>query len=152
MACIRTSIFSFQKTSSSLKNLFTSKMMRRDESHSIKNIIENLEFIDSLKFKLPDVIQKSARRNNWRSYEKFSLSTKKTPITRTKTKRLFIIYRTSGGRYFNVVTDYPTGSSKEKPFNIQKIHENYRRDFEHELILVLSANLHQRIGLETVRD
>ena len=29
-------------------------------------------------------------------------------------------YRTSGGRYFNVITDYPTGSSKEKPFHVTK--------------------------------
>ena len=29
-------------------------------------------------------------------------------------------YRTSSGRYFNVITDYPTGSSKEKPFHVAK--------------------------------
>ena len=52
-ACIRTSIFYFKKTFSPVKNLFTSKIMRRDESHSIKNIIESLEFVDSLKVKLP---------------------------------------------------------------------------------------------------
>ena len=27
-------------------------------------------------------------------------------------------YRTSGGRYFNVVTNYPTGSSKERPYYV----------------------------------
>lgn len=27
----------------------------------------------------------------------------------------YIYYRTTGGRYFKIVTDYPTGSTKEKP-------------------------------------
>ena len=31
-----------------------------------------------------------------------------------------IYYRTTGGRYFKVVTNYPTGSTKEKPLYFQK--------------------------------
>ena len=29
-------------------------------------------------------------------------------------------YRTSGGRYFNVISDVPTGSNKDKPYYVQK--------------------------------
>ena len=91
MACIRTSIFSFQKTSSSLKNLFTSKMMRRDESHSIKNIIENLEFIDSLKFKLPGRYPKIGTTQRLEIIRKIFSFNKKNRRLRERRRNAFLL-------------------------------------------------------------
>lgn len=92
-ACIRTSIFSFKKTFSPIENLFTSKIMRRNEKNSIKNIIDDLKFVDSLKFKLPGRYPKIGTRQQFEIIKKCFLSTKKFPILLTKTASLFIIVR-----------------------------------------------------------
>ena len=118
-ACIRTSIFYFKKTLSPIENLFTSKIMRRDESHSIKNIIESLPFVDSLKFKLPGRYPKIGTGQQFGIISKMFSADKKIADYADEDGEPFY-YRTSGGRYFNVITDYPTGSSKEKPFPVNK--------------------------------
>ena len=49
----------------------------------------------------------------------------KTPIkTLYDDKGCPIYYRTTGGRYFKVVTNYPTGSTKEKPLFFRKLLAN----------------------------
>ena len=45
-----------------------------------------------------------------------------------------IYYRTSGGRYFKIVTNYPTGSTKEKPIYFDK-------DIADIIGCILSSNL-----------
>ena len=118
-ACIRTSIFYFKKTLSPIENLFTSKIMRRDESHSIKNIIESLSFVDSLKFKLPGRYPKIGTGRQFGIISKMFSADKKIADYADEDGEPFY-YRTSGGRYFNVITDYPTGSSQEKTFHTDK--------------------------------
>ena len=118
-ACIRTSIFYFKKTLSPIENLFTSKIMRRDESHSIKNIIESLSFVDSLKFKLPGRYPKIGNSQQLEIIEKMFAFNKKIADYADEDGEPFY-YRTSGGRYFNVITDYSTGSSKERPFHTKQ--------------------------------
>ena len=118
-ACIRTSIFYFKKTFSPVKNLFTSKIMRRDESHSIKNIIESLSFVDSLKVKLPGRYPKIGTNQQLEIISKMFAFNKKIADYADEDGEPFY-YRTSGGRYFNVITDYPTGSSQEKSFHTKK--------------------------------
>ena len=118
-ACIRTSIFSFQKTFSPIENLFTSKIMRRDEDHSIKNIIESLSFVDSLKFKLSGRYPKIGTEQQREIIRKIFSFNKKIADYSDEDGEPFY-YRISGGRYFNVITDYPTGSSQEKTFHVAK--------------------------------
>ncbi len=118
-ACIRTSIFYFKKTLSPIENLFTSKIMRRDESHSIKNIIESLSFVDSLKFKLPGRYPKIGTGRQFGIISKMFSADKKIADYADEDGEPFY-YRTSGGRYFNVITDYSTGSSQEKSFYVTK--------------------------------
>lgn len=118
-ACIRTSIFSFQKTFTPIEKLFTSKMMRRDEDHSIKNIIESLSFVDSLKFKLSGRYPKIGTEQQREIIRKIFSFNKKIADYSDEDGEPFY-YRTSGGRYFNVITDYPTGSSQEKTFHVAK--------------------------------
>ncbi|MBQ6975683.1 MAG: Eco57I restriction-modification methylase domain-containing protein, partial [Selenomonadaceae bacterium] len=118
-ACIITSIFSLTKTFSPIENLFTSKMNRRDENHTVKNIIEDLKFVDSLKIKMSGRYPKIGTEIQLEILKKmFSFNKKISDFADENGKPFY--YRTSGGRYFNVVTDYPTGSSKEKPFFTQK--------------------------------
>ncbi len=132
-ACIRTSIFGFQKTFSPTENLFTSKIMRRNEENTIKNIIDDLKFVDSLKFKLPGRYPKVGTRQQLEIIKKmFSFNKKISDYADENGKPFY--YRTSGGRYFNVITDYSTGSSKEKPYSVDK-------KFTKVIAAVLSTNL-----------
>ena len=132
-ACIRTSIFYFQKSFSPLEHLYTSKLMRRNEKNTIKNIIDDLKFIDSLKFKLLGRYPKIGTEQQLKIIEKMFSFNKKIADYKKASGNPFY-YRTSGGRYFNVVTNYPTGSSKERPYNVDK-------KFTKVIAAVLSTNL-----------
>lgn len=132
-ACIRTSIFYFQKSFSPLEHLYTSKLMRRNEKNTIKNIIDDLKFIDSLKFKLLGRYPKIGTEQQLKIIEKMFSFNKKIADYVDEDGNPFY-YRTSGGRYFNVVTDYPTGSSKERPYHVNK-------KFTRIIAAVLSTNL-----------
>lgn len=132
-ACIRTSVFFFTKTLSTNKHIYTTKLQRRRYSDSIGTIIDGLTYIDSKELKLPG------------RYAKISL-----PIEKTILKKMFatgkniasyadgkgkpFYYRTSGGRYFNVISDTPTGSNKDKPYYV-------RKDLNSVIGAILSTNL-----------
>ena len=58
-----------------------------------------------------------------------------TPLKKYENKQgKPIYYRTTGGRYFKVVTNYPTGSTKEKPIH-------YRDSYADSIGCILSSNL-----------
>ena len=118
-ASSRVSIFSFKKTLSPIENLFTSKVARRNEENTIPKIIGGLEFVNSLKVKLPGRYPKIGTCQQFGILEKMFAANKKIADYADEDGEPFY-YRTSGGEYFNVITDYPTGSSKEKPFNVTK--------------------------------
>lgn len=91
--------------------------MRRDENHSIKNIIESLAFVDSLRYKLPGRYPKIGTEQQREIIRKiFSFNKKVADYLDADGEPFY--YWTSGGRYFNVITDYPTGSSQEKSFHV----------------------------------
>ncbi len=122
-ACVDTAIILFKKTFAPIKNLFTSQMMRRDESHSIKNIIDDLKFVDSLKFKLPGRYPKIGTRQQLAIIGKMFAFNKKIADYADEHGEPFY-YRAAGGRYFKVVTPYATGSSQEATFHVRKIFTN----------------------------
>ena len=132
-ACIRTSIFGFQKTFSPTENLCTSNIMRRNEENTIQNIIDDLKFVDSLKFKLPGRYPKIGTAQQLEIIKKMFSFNKKIADYADEGGKPFY-YRTSGGRYFNVITDYSTGSSKERPYSVDK-------KFTKIIAAVLSTNL-----------
>lgn len=132
-ACIRTAIFGFKKNFKPLEHLFTSQIMRRDEQHSIKDIVNRLSYVDSLAFKLPGRYPKIGNELQRGILDKmFSFGKKISDYADTNGKPFY--YRTSGGRYFNVVTDYPTGSSQENPYHVAS-------QFTKIIAAVLSTNL-----------
>lgn len=118
-ASSRVSIFSFQKTLSPIENLFTSKVARRNEENTIPKIISSLEFVDSLKVKLPGRYPKIGTEQQREIIRKIFSFNKKIADYSDKEGTSFY-YRTAGGEYFNVVTDYSTGSSQENPFPVTK--------------------------------
>ena len=118
-ACIRTSVFFYKKTLTKNEHIYTTKLQRRRYTDSIGEIIDGLEYIDSKELKLPG------------RYAKISVQREKDILTKLFATGKNIAsyadeqgdpfyYRTSGGRYFNVISDVPTGSNKDKPYYVQK--------------------------------
>jgi len=114
------SIISFLKTLTPVEKILCTKMYRKSKDTSISEILNNLEFMCVKEFKLKgrypkisyqiekNILQKIFNKNN-------------TPIVdliRSQGKPIY--YRSSGGRYFKIVTNYSTGSTKEKTLYFDK--------------------------------
>ena len=113
-AYIGVSILFFKKDGKQNENILATKMNRKSKNFNLKDLIENLQFIDVKDVKLIG------------RYPKISYEIEKTILKKifTQEKRIGellkqegkpIFYRTTGGRYFKVITNYSTGSTKEKP-------------------------------------
>lgn len=117
-AVVNTSILLFKKTETPCQHLFSTKMHRRGNEFELQRLIDNLNFVDVNGYTMIGRIPKIGSE-----MEKDILTKifKNTPIkTLYDDKGEPIYYRTTGGRYFKVVTNYPTGSTKEKPLYFQK--------------------------------
>ncbi len=121
-AMVNTSIMSCVKTLSSVKELFSTKMHRKTEGVSLKELVDNLKFVDVLGLiktgripKISDPIEKSILQKLLRHTAlKEYINPNGNPI----------FYRTSGGRYFKIVTNFSTGSTKENSFLVQSKYSN----------------------------
>ena len=112
-ACVRTSIFMFCKSSDSLAHIYTTKLNRRTGKLTIKNIVDNLQYVDSKELKIAGRYAKIGTQIEKQILNKmFSHRTSIRDYLDAAGKKVF--YRAAGGRYFNVVTNYPTHSSAEK--------------------------------------
>jgi 23S rRNA G2445 N2-methylase RlmL len=118
-ACIRTSIFAFCKTLTPNKHIYTTKLQRRNYKDSIEKIIKSLEFVDSKELKLPGRYAKISKTIEKNILQKI-FATGKNIGSYSDEKGLPFYYRTSGGRYFNVISDVPTGSTQDKPYYVRK--------------------------------
>ena len=117
-AVVNTSILLFQKTGTPYEHLYSTKMHRRGLEFDLQKLIDNLIFVDVCGYTLTGRIPKIGSE-----IEKSILTKifKQIPIkTLSDSKGKPIYYRTTGGRYFKVVTNYPTGSTKEKPLFFKK--------------------------------
>ena len=111
-AVVNTSIFGLKKTMEKCTSIQSTKMYRKGKNFNLQALVDGLEFVDVKEYILHGRIPKigsSIERNILKKLSKLKkigefIKTTGTPI----------YYRTTGGRYFKVVTDYPTGSTKEK--------------------------------------
>ena len=118
-ACIRTSVFFFKKTLTKNKHIYTTKLQRRRYTDAIGEIIDGLEYIDSKELKLPGRYAKISVQKEKDILTKL-FATGKSIASYADENGMPFYYRTSGGRYFNVISDVPTGSNKDKPYYVQK--------------------------------
>ena len=117
-AVVNTSIILFQKTETPCRHLYSTKMYRRGNDFNLQKLIENLQFIDVKDYKMIGRIPKIGTEIEKNILTKMF---RKVPIkTLYDTQGEPIYYRTTGGRYFKIVTNYPTGSTKEKPLYFKK--------------------------------
>ncbi len=118
-AFINTSILLFTKTGKGCRHVFSTKMYRRNaDKFNLQYLVDHLQFTDVKTYmlygRIPKIgsdVEKSIL-NKINNHKRLSAyyDPKGTPI----------YYRTTGGRYFKVVTNYPTGSTKEKPLFFNK--------------------------------
>lgn len=117
---IRTTIIEFIRTDTKCRRLLTTKLNRLVSETGRTLVLRNLKFADGLRFCLKGRIPKISQPIESRILRK--LFAKK----HSRIKALFqeggkpVYYRTSGGLYYNVITNYPTGSTKEKPLFFDK--------------------------------
>ena len=117
-AVVNTSILFFKKTETPCQHLFSTKMHRRGNEFELQQLIDNINFVDVNGYTMTGRIPKIGSKMEKNILTKIF---KNTPIkTFYDDKGEPIYYRTTGGRYFKVVTNYPTGSTKEKPLYLQK--------------------------------
>jgi len=114
-AGLRVSILMGQKDTQPLKNLYTTKLIRRKQTDSLKDIIDRLSFVESSEFILPGKLPKVSFQIEKEILNKCR-SHKCNLVDYEDNKLSPIYYRAAGGRYWNVVTPYPTHTSAEKPF------------------------------------
>ncbi len=116
-AVVNTSILLFQKTEKCCERFYATKMYRRGVGFNLQSLIDNLQYEEVKDYTLLGRIPKISL-----SIEKAILS---KVLFHNKIGNFIvhsgtpIYYRTTGGRYFKVVTNYPTGSTKEKPILFQ---------------------------------
>lgn len=118
-AVVNTSIIYFKKTNTPCQKILSTKMYRKNQETSLHNLVENLSFIDVLNYKLAGRYPKISYDIERKILDK--IFAQNTPIKSIiKEKGCPIFYRTSGGRYYKVITNYSTGSTKEKAIYFDK--------------------------------
>ncbi|MBO6178162.1 MAG: Eco57I restriction-modification methylase domain-containing protein [Selenomonadaceae bacterium] len=123
-ACIRTSIIELSKRNRPLKSLEMTKLIRRKSEDTIADIIKNMSFVDTVEYKIPGRYPKIGSDMELNILRKMFKPNKKLYEYEDKESKTGFYYRTSGGRYFNVVTNYATGSSKEVLYPIKTIYSD----------------------------
>lgn len=117
-ATVNTCILIFTRTNSPCETLLTSKMYRKGNNFNLENMLQSLEFVNCKPYAQYGRIPKIGTTIETRILDKIR---KLTPIASLiRSNGALIYYRTSGGRYFKVVTNYSTGSTKETSLCIEK--------------------------------
>ena len=111
-AVVNTSIVTFRKTLSPCKNVYATKMYRKGHNFDLQSLIDNLKFSKVNSHLLFGRIPKISENIEVSILDKLAKHYKLGNYIRVTGNPIY--YRTTGGRYFKVVTNYPTGSTKEK--------------------------------------
>ena len=117
-AVVNTSILLFQKTETPCQHLYSTKMHRRGNEFDLQKLIDNLNFSNVYGYTMIGRIPKIGCEMEKDILIKIFNNTPIRSLYDDKGDPIY--YRTTGGRYFKVVTNYSTGSTKEKPLYFQK--------------------------------
>lgn len=112
-AVVNTSIIFFIKTSSQCNSIQSTKLYRKSNNFNLLTLMNNLQFAEVTGLKLIGRYPKISMPIEQAILKK--LLSHKTTIGKLTRGNVPIYYRTTGGRYYKVITNYPTGSTKEKP-------------------------------------
>jgi len=118
-AVVNTSILFFHKTLTKYKEIYSTKMYRKNKNFNLKYLVENLKFIEVSKYKIRGRYPKISEIIETKILEQLFLL-KSNIGDYVKVSGSPIFYRTAGGRYFKVITNYSTGSNSEAFVNFNK--------------------------------
>ena len=119
----RVAIISLTKNLKKTTKLFTTKVNKRYVDTKPEEIIDNLEFVNSIDFIKNGRFPKVGTEIELSILNKiFSIKTNLKDLM-TKTGEP-VYYRTSGGRYYNIITNFTTNSTKENSFKIDNEYRN----------------------------
>ena len=132
-AVVNTSILLFTKTEKKCHYVFSTKMHRRNEDKfNLQYLVDHLQFTDVKDYMLYGRVPKIGSEIEKNILRKINSHKKLSAFYNYKGSPIY--YRTTGGRYFKVVTNYSTGSTKEKQLLFDK-------RFANTIGCVLSSNL-----------
>jgi len=116
-AGLRCSIIQFNRTNTKIEHLWTTKLMRRRFDDEISTIIDSLTFVDSTNLCLQGRLPKIGSQIEADILRKLFANVNLSEFYDRKGGSLY--YRLAGGRYWNVVTNYPTHTSQEKELRLR---------------------------------
>ena len=110
---VNTSILFVKKDGKENEQILATKMYRKSKDSSLKNLLKKMRYVDVKDVKLVGRYPKISLKSEKRILKKIlSQPLKIKDIVQENGSPIF--YRTTGGRYFKVITNYSTGSTKEK--------------------------------------
>ncbi|RLC20304.1 MAG: hypothetical protein DRI57_05150 [Deltaproteobacteria bacterium] len=119
----RVAIIICQKNNVPTKKLFTTKVNKRYKDTTVEEVINNLNYVNSLSFVKYGRLPKVGLPIEINILNKLS-DIPTTLIHCMDEKGLPVYYRTSGGRYYNIITNFSTGSTKESNILVRKEYQN----------------------------
>jgi type I restriction-modification system DNA methylase subunit len=111
-AVVNTSILFFTKTETPCTKILATKMYRKNKDFNLQYLVNNLQFIDVFNHRLIGRYPKISLDIERKILDKI-YSQRKSIGELISDKGKPIYYRTTGGRYYKVITPYSTGSTKE---------------------------------------
>ena len=117
----RVSIVLANKDGNQTQELLTTGVLKRYATTSVRDIIDNLKFVNSLDFIRRGRLPKIGNATEYAILKKLfeNKQTLTNFITKSKNDNV-VYYRTAGGRYYHVIANYKTGSTQEKPLYINE--------------------------------
>ena len=113
-AGLRCAIIKYKKDNKPIKELLSTKMQRIIHRNQIDKLLKKLQFVNVNDFKLYGRIPKISYEIEISILNKiFNCNSNIGQLKRENGSPIY--YRTAGGRYFNVITNYTTETSTEKP-------------------------------------
>ena len=117
-AVVDVSIIQMIKDGKANQKLYSTKMYRRTENFNLKYFVDHLQFVRVEDLCLIGRIPKISEEIERRILKKLFYHKRIVDYKDENGKPIY--YRTSGGRYFKVVTNYSTKSTKEKAIFFKK--------------------------------
>jgi adenine-specific DNA-methyltransferase len=130
----RVSILEVLQNGKETKEILTTTLNMRKAETEGKEMMKNLKFVESSKFRKYGRIPKVGEKIEIEILEKLSKLPKTLGDFYQKEGEP-VFYRTSGGRYFHVITNFSTGSSAENSISFSKKYQNL-------VGAILSSNLY----------
>jgi hypothetical protein len=129
----RVSVILCHKNNVPNKFIYTTKENKRYAETKVEDIIENLNFVNSKEYIKYGRIPKVGSKIELSILKKlYKINTNLSDLYVKKGKPVY--YRAAGGRYYNIITNFKTGSSQENSFLVKK-------EIQFLIPAILSSNL-----------